>query len=41
MVVETFLWTSPAVRRRFGQSEADAQTTKVLAANQCVYRRGG
>lgn len=37
MVVETFLWTTPAIRKRFGQSEADAQTTKVLAANQGVY----
>lgn len=37
MVVETFLWTSPGVRRRFGQTAEQAAATKVLAANQGVY----
>ncbi|MBL8942065.1 MAG: DUF1304 domain-containing protein [Myxococcales bacterium] len=37
MVVETFLWTSPGVRRRFGQSAEQAEATRVLAANQGVY----
>jgi putative membrane protein len=37
MVVETFLWTSPGVRRRFGQTAEQAETTRVLAANQGVY----
>lgn len=37
MVVETFLWTKPAVRRRFGQTAEMAEATKVLAANQGIY----
>ena len=37
MVVETFLWTTPGVRRRFGQSAEQAEATRVLAANQGVY----
>jgi putative membrane protein len=37
MVFETFLWTTPNVRRRFGQTAEQAETTKVLAANQGVY----
>ncbi|HET6585737.1 MAG TPA: DUF1304 domain-containing protein, partial [Nannocystaceae bacterium] len=37
MVVETFLWTTPAVRERFGTSVEQAETTRVLAANQGVY----
>ena len=37
MVSETFLWTTPGVRRRFGQTAEQAETTKVLAANQGVY----
>lgn len=37
MVVETFLWTSPGIRRRFGQSAEQAEATRVLAANQGVY----
>lgn len=37
MVVETFLWTTPGVRRRFGQSAQQAEATRVLAANQGVY----
>lgn len=37
MVVETFLWTTPGVRRRFGQTAEQAEVTKILAANQGVY----
>lgn len=37
MVFETFLWTTPGVRKRFGQTAEQAETTKVLAANQGVY----
>ena len=37
MVLETFLWTTPAVRKRFGQSVEKAEATKVLAQNQGVY----
>lgn len=37
MVVETFLWTTPGVRKRFGQTAEQAEATKVLAANQGVY----
>lgn len=37
MVLETFLWTTPRVRRIFGQSAEQAETTKVLAGNQGVY----
>lgn len=37
MVFETFLWTTPKVRKRFGQTAEQAETTKVLAANQGVY----
>ncbi|MBL9024455.1 MAG: DUF1304 domain-containing protein [Myxococcales bacterium] len=35
--VESFLWTTPAVRRRFGFTAEQAEATKVLAANQGVY----
>ena len=37
MVVETFLWTTPAIRKRFGQTAEQAEATKVLAQNQGVY----
>lgn len=37
MVLETFLWTTPRVRRIFGQSAEQAETTRVLAGNQGVY----
>jgi putative membrane protein len=37
MVLETFLWTTPRVRRIFGQSREQAEVSKVLAANQGVY----
>ncbi len=36
-VFESILWTTPAVRKIFGQSEADARTTKLLALNQGYY----
>ncbi|MCA9640328.1 MAG: DUF1304 family protein, partial [Myxococcales bacterium] len=32
MLLETFLWTTPKVRARFGNSAAEAETTRVLAA---------
>lgn len=37
MVLETFLWTKPGVRRIFGLSAEEAETTKLLAQNQGVY----
>lgn len=37
MVLETFLWTTPGVRKRFGQTAEQAEATRVLAANQGVY----
>ncbi|MCX4242599.1 DUF1304 domain-containing protein [Paraliomyxa miuraensis] len=37
MIVETFLWTTPGVRKRFGQTAEQAEATKVLAANQGIY----
>lgn len=37
MLLETFLWTTPKVRARFGNSAAQAEQTRVLAANQGVY----
>ncbi len=37
MLFETFLWTTPKVRARFGNSAAQAEQTRVLAANQGVY----
>ena len=37
MVLETFLWTTPRVRRIFGQSAEQAEAMKVLAGNQGVY----
>lgn len=36
-VFETLLWTTPGVRKRFGQTAEQAQATKVLAQNQGVY----
>lgn len=35
--VESFLWTTPAVKKRFGMTADQAEATKVLAANQGVY----
>lgn len=37
MVLETFLWTTPGVRKRFGQTVEQAAATRVFAANQGVY----
>ena len=37
MALETFLWTTPAVRKIFGQSAEHAALTRALAANQGVY----
>jgi putative membrane protein len=37
MVLETFLWTTPGVRKRFQQTVEQAEATKVFAANQGVY----
>ena len=37
LVLEMFLWTTPRTRAAFGMSEAAAETTKVLAANQGLY----
>lgn len=39
-VFESVLWTTPGVRRRFGQTEASAETTRVLALNQGAYNLG-
>ncbi len=36
-VMESFLWTSPRTRAAFGTTEAEAQTTKLLAVNQGFY----
>ena len=35
--LESLLWTTPKVRKIFGQSAGDAETTKVLALNQGAY----
>jgi putative membrane protein len=37
LVLEMFLWTTPRGLATFGQSREDAETTKVLAANQGLY----
>jgi putative membrane protein len=37
MVLETFLWTKPQGLKTFKQTLADAEKSKVLAANQGVY----
>lgn len=37
LVLETFLWDKPAGRKAFGLSLEQAQSTKVLAANQGLY----
>ena len=37
MVLEMFLWDKPAGMRAFGNSQAAATATKVLAANQGLY----
>jgi putative membrane protein len=37
LVLEMFLWTTPRGLATFGQSREDAETTRVLAANQGLY----
>jgi putative membrane protein len=37
LVLEMFLWDSPAGLRAFGQTQAAATASKVLAANQGLY----
>ena len=37
MVLEMFLWDKPAGLRAFGQTQAAATASKVLAANQGLY----
>jgi putative membrane protein len=37
LVLEMFLWTTPRGRKTFGTSPEEAETTKVLAANQGLY----
>lgn len=37
LVLEMFLWDKPAGMRAFGQTQAAATATKVLAANQGLY----
>lgn len=37
LVLEMFLWTSPAGMRTFGQTKEQAEAGKVLAANQGLY----
>lgn len=37
LALEMFLWTKPAGLRAFGQTQAAANASKVLAANQGLY----
>lgn len=37
LVLEMFLWTKPRTQKIFGIKKGDAETTKVLAANQGLY----
>ncbi|SMB93295.1 DUF1304 domain-containing protein [Deinococcus hopiensis] len=37
VILEMFLWTHPRGRAAFGTTAEEAQTTRVLAANQGVY----
>lgn len=37
LVLEMFLWTKPYGRRTFGLTEAQAEATRTLAANQGLY----
>jgi len=39
-VLESVLWTSPKVQRIFGNTEEEAQATRVLALNQGFYNLG-
>jgi len=38
--LESLLWTKPAVRKAFGNSEEVAETTRILALNQGFYNLG-
>jgi putative membrane protein len=38
--LESVLWTTPKVRKIFGQTQEEAETTKVLALNQGAYNAG-
>ena len=37
LVLEMFMWATPRARRAFGMSKEEAESTKVLAANQGLY----
>ena len=37
LYLEMFLWTKPTGRRIFGTTKEEAETSKVLAANQGLY----
>ncbi|OCW55624.1 DUF1304 domain-containing protein [Hoeflea olei] len=37
LVLEMFLWTTPRGRKAFGLKPEQAETTKVMAANQGLY----
>jgi putative membrane protein len=37
LVLEMFLWTKPAGLRAFGQTREQAESSRVLAANQGLY----
>nr|WP_314087301.1 DUF1304 domain-containing protein [uncultured Shinella sp.] len=37
LVLEMFLWATPRGQKAFGMTQAQAQATKVLAANQGLY----
>ncbi|MGF0536998.1 DUF1304 domain-containing protein [Agrobacterium sp. ES01] len=37
LVLEMFLWTRPAGRKAFRMSAAQAEATKIMAANQGLY----
>jgi putative membrane protein len=37
LVLEMFLWNKPAGRKAFGMTPEQAESTKVLAANQGLY----
>ncbi|WP_411033141.1 DUF1304 domain-containing protein [Shinella sp. BYT-45] len=37
LILEMFLWTTPRGLRAFGMKPAEAEATKVLAANQGLY----
>jgi putative membrane protein len=39
-LLEAVLWKTPRVRRLFGQSEEEAEVTRVMALNQGAYNLG-